>query len=339
MRTEKVAGSGIAAKHASFVRAMGAPHGYIEGVEPTHAERDEMAGPPDSGALVLSSLRAALAAAEAALERTDGPAERRESVRTARRELKSVRALAPLLRSREAAPAQASVDGVLEFSAKANQLLGPLRDRDALARSIQRIADRFADDETRRVARTVLLATLVFAEVDRRDDAQFAATAIERARRGIRQARAAADHIDAGSAAMGAHACAALVRAYDDCRDMLDCGLEDGDLAALHACRKHATFLALALRPFDGAIPAPLRRMRGRAKTLAASLGEDRDLALLDVEMRVARARLEGSPLVQAIDDALRLARIEAFARAEDAARAFLRLGPNRTRRALRELF
>jgi hypothetical protein len=54
-------------------------------VEPTHAERDEMAGPPDSGALVLSSLRAALAAAEAALERTDGPAERRESVRTARR--------------------------------------------------------------------------------------------------------------------------------------------------------------------------------------------------------------------------------------------------------------
>jgi hypothetical protein len=79
--------------------------------------------------------------------------------------------------------------------------------------------------------------------------------------------------------------------------------------------------------------------VRSRAKNLAAALGEDRDLALLDVEMRVARARLEGSPLVTAIDDALRLARLEAFARAEDAARAFLRLGPNRTRRALRELF
>jgi hypothetical protein len=46
-----------------------------------------------------------------------------------------------------------------------------------------------------------------------------------------------------------------------------------------------------------------------------------------------------GSPLVSAIDDALRLARLEAFARAEDSARAFLRLGPNRTRRELRVLF
>ena len=71
----------------------------------------------------------ALEAAETALERVDSPSERRESVRAARRELKSARALAPLLRSREAPPSQASVDGVLEFSAKANQLLGPLRDR------------------------------------------------------------------------------------------------------------------------------------------------------------------------------------------------------------------
>jgi hypothetical protein len=308
-------------------------------VEPTHSDRDEMAVPPDSGEVVLSTLRAALAAAGAALDRVDSPSDRRESVRAARRELKSARALAPLLRSREAPPSQASVDGVLEFSAKANQLLGPLRDRDALARSIQKIADRFADDETRRVARTVLLATLVFAEVDRRDDAQFGATAIERARRAIRQARAAADLFDARASAPGAHASAALVRAFDDCRDMLDCGLEDGDLAALHACRKHATFLALGLRPFGDAPPASLRRVRNRAKLLAAALGEDRDLALLDVEMRVARTRLEGSPLVRAIDDALRLARIEAFARVEDAARAFLRLGPNRTRRSLRELF
>ncbi|MFN9078283.1 MAG: CHAD domain-containing protein [bacterium] len=308
-------------------------------MEPTHAERDEMEGPPDSGAVVLSALRVALAAAETALERVDSPSERRESVRAARRELKSARALAPLLRSREAPPSQASVDGVLEFSAKANQLLGPLRDRDALARSIQKIADRFADDETRRVSRTVLLATLVFADGDRRDDAQFAATAIERARRAIRQARAAAEHLDAKAPTPGAHASAALARAFDEGRDMLDRGLEEGDLAALHACRKHATILALGLRPFGDALPAPLRRVRSRAKTLAAALGEDRDFALLDVEMRVARARLDGSPLVAAIDDALRLARIEAFARAEDSARAFLRLGPNRTRRALRELF
>jgi hypothetical protein len=307
--------------------------------EPTPKSRDEIGPPPEAGAVVLSSLRASLAAADAALGQVDTPAERRESVRTARRELKSVRALAPLLRLRDDPASQASVDGVLEFSAKANQLLGPLRDRDALARSIQRLAERFADDETRRVTRTVLLATLVFAEADRRDDAQFAATAIERARRAIRQARAAIEHFDEHRVSTGSNACAVLARAFDDCRDMLETALEDGDLAALHACRKHATFLALALRPFGRALPAPVRRARGRAKDLAAALGEDRDLAILDVEMRVARTRLVGSPLVSAIDDALRLARLEAFARAEDSARAFLRLGPNRTRRELRVLF
>lgn len=308
----------------------------MEGVP---SSQDRGAGRRDSGAVVLSSLMAALATAETALDRVDGPAERRESVRTARRELKSVRALAPLLRVRESSPSQTSVDGVLEFSAKANQLLGPLRDRDALARSIQKIADRFADLETRRVVRTVLLATLIFAESDRRDEAQYAATAIERARRAIRQARASIAHFDATQASTGSRAGAAILGAYDDCREMLETALEEGDLVALHACRKHATFLALALRPFGDALPSPLRRVRGRAKNLAAALGEDRDLALLDVEMCVARARFEGAPLAGAIDDALRLARLESFARAEDAARAFLRLGPSRTRREMRALF
>jgi hypothetical protein len=293
----------------------------------------------DSGAVVLSALRSALASADAALDHVDTATERRESVRTARRELKSVRALAPLLRVRENSANQTSVDGVLEFSAKANQLLGPLRDRDALARSIQKIADRFADNETRRVARTVLLATLVFAEGDRRDDAHFAATAIERARRAIRQARAVLAHFDATRASTGSRAGEAIIGAYEDCREMLESALEEGDLVALHACRKHATFLALALRAFGESLPTPLRRVRGRAKSLAAALGEDRDLALLDVEMCVARARFEGAPLAGAIDDALRLARLESFARAEDAARAFLRIGPSRTRREVRTLF
>jgi hypothetical protein len=67
-------------------------------------------------------------------------------------------------------------------------------------------------------------------------------------------------------------------------------------------------------------------------------LGEDRDLALLDVEMRVARAQLEGSPLASAIDDALRLARIESAARVEDAASEFLRLRRGRVKRAICEL-
>jgi hypothetical protein len=93
------------------------------------------------------------------------------------------------------------------------------------------------------------------------------------------------------------------------------------------------------MRTFEDELPSSVRRMRARAKRLAAALGEDRDLALLDVEMRATRSQLSGSPLAAAIDDALRLARLEAGARVEDAARAFLRLGRGRVRRGLDELF
>ncbi len=299
-----------------------------------------MAGRPDAGGVVLSELRGAAERALAALVDLDGPVARREGVRTARRELKAVRALAPLCRGRNGGePAETAVDGILEFSAKANQLLGPVRDRDALARAIQRITERFADTESRRVARTVLLATLVFAEADRRDDAQFATAAIERARRAIRQANDVLFSWRPRGGFDREGAMRIVAAAFTECRVELAEALETGDLLRLHECRKRASFLALALRPFGDGAPARARRMRSRARRLAAALGEDRDFALLDVEMRMARARLSGSPLVSAIDDALRLARLEATARMEDAARDFLRLGSRATLRALDELF
>lgn len=341
------------------------------------ATRPPSGGAPlDAGVRLVSALRAAVLLADASLESVDAPAARREAVRSARRELKAVRAIAPLCRcGREepdaaidhahdrahthAAPAgddrarrehrehsdarNDAIDGVLEFSAKANQVLGTLRDRDALTRSIQRLSERFANQEARRVVRTVLLATLVLGESDKRDEAAFAAASIERARRSLRSARAALTAMD-DPRALGAgfdagHASSLLVRSFNGCRDELEVALRGGDLARLHECRKKASFLALALRPFEDEVPAPVRRLRSRAKRLASALGEDRDLALLDVEMRVARAQLAGSPLASAIDGALRLARLEAGARVEDAAGDFLRLGGGRVKRAIRGLF
>ena len=299
--------------------------------------------------LLLGALENAIRAADDALEDLSTPPLRREAVRTARRELKSVRAIAPLCRvNTRARSINAAVDGMLEFSAKANQLLGPLRDRDALARSIQRLADRFADAESRRVVRTVLLATLVFAEADRRDDSTFAAAAIDRARRAIRAARTALEahtlHVNANNLPRSdsfdaMHALALLGRTFMTARRELAAALETGDLVRLHECRKKAAFIALALRPFDDSLPSAARRLRSRARTLASTLGEDRDWALLDVEMRAARQRLDGSPLVVAIDGALRLARIEAHARVEDSARAFLRLSRKRVANALAVAF
>ena len=287
-----------------------------------------------TGTLLASTLRASVALADASLESVDSPAARREGVRNARRELKAVRAIAPLCRnSRD----DAAIDGILEFSGKANQLLGPLRDRDALARSVQHLADRFADLSTRRVVRTVLLATLVFAESDRRDDAVYAIASIDRARRALRSARHATARLGDGGAFEGAQAAALLHRTFRACGDELEAALRSSDLARLHECRKKATFLALALRPFEDDVPAPLRRLRARAKRLAAALGEDRDLALLEVEMSAARVQLAGSPLASAIDDALRLARLESAARVESAAQDFLRLRRGRVKRALSE--
>jgi len=325
--------------------------------------------PLDAGARLVSALRAAVLLADASLESVDAPAARREAVRSARRELKAVRAIAPLCRCGREEPDAAhdrahahaaddrtrrehrehgdarndAIDGVLEFSAKANQVLGTLRDRDALTRSIQRLSERFANHEARRVVRTVLLATLILGESDKRDEAAFAAASIERARRSLRAARAALSAMD-DPRALGAgfdagHASSLLVRSFNGCRGELEVALRDGDLARLHECRKKASFLALALRPFEDEVPAPVRRLRSRAKRLASALGEDRDLALLDVEMRVARAQLAGSPLASAIDGALRLARLEAGARVEDAAGDFLRLGGGRVKRAIRGLF
>ena len=345
------------------------------------ATRPPSGGAPlDAGVRLVSALRAAVLLADASLESVDAPAARREAVRSARRELKAVRAIAPLCRCGREEPDAAhdhghdhahdrahthaapigddrarrehrehsdarndAIDGVLEFSAKANQVLGTLRDRDALTRSIQRLSERFANQEARRVVRTVLLATLVLGESDKRDEAAFAAASIERARRSLRSARAALTAMD-DPRALGAgfdagHASSLLVRSFNGCRDELEVALRGGDLARLHECRKKASFLALALRPFEDEVPAPVRRLRSRAKRLASALGEDRDLALLDVEMRVARAQLAGSPLASAIDGALRLARLEAGARVEDAAGDFLRLGGGRVKRAIRGLF
>jgi len=121
---------------------------------------------------------------------------------------------------------------------------------------------------------------------------------------------------------MELHASALVFRTFRACGDELEAALRSSDLARLHECRKKATFIALALRPFEDEVPAALRRLRARAKRLAAALGEDRDLALLEVEMTAARTQLAGSPLAAAIDDALRLARLESGARAAAACAA-----------------
>lgn len=300
--------------------------------------------------LLRGALADSMRAADDALEDLSTAAKRRDAVRCARRALKSVRAIAPLCRvNTKARGINAAIDAMLEFSSKANQLLGPLRDRDALARSIQRLADRFADAESRRVVRTVLLATLVFAEADRRDDSTFADAAIDRARRAIRAARAAlaahelpapdADDAHCSDRFDGPHAQALLARTFATARRELAAALDEGDLVRLHECRKKAAFLALSLRPFGDDLPSAARRLRSRARTLASTLGEERDWALLDVEMRAARQRLAGSPLVIAIDGALRLARIEAHARVEDSARAFLRVSRKRVANALAVAF
>jgi hypothetical protein len=296
---------------------------------------DELRG-RRAAAILLGALRDSVALAETSLESVDAPPARREGVRSARRELKAVRAIAPLCRNGRN---DSAIDGVLEFSSKSNQLLGPLRDRDALARSIQRLADRFAKHDARRVVRTVLVATLVLGESDRRDEVAYAAASIDRARRSLRAARAAVAVLGEVDSFDAAQASSLLRRTHAACRRELEAALRGNDLARLHECRKKASFLALALRPFEDDVPAQVRRLRTRAKRLAAMLGEDRDLALLDVEMRVARAQLEGSPLAGAIDDALRLARLESAARVEDAAGDFLRLRRSRVKRAIAELF
>lgn len=317
-------------------------------------EEGDGAKAPCAGDLLREALRAAIAETEASIVLAEDSARRREAVRATRRALKDVRALATLCRPRDAvghagthagthAGAHASsVDGMVEFAAKANQLLGPLRDRDALVRSIQRLSDRFADGEPRRVVRTVLLATLVYADHDRVESEAWSQGSLDRARRAIAAMAAAARRAE-GASFDDRHAARTLLethrRAVLTLRDALEASdAGSGDLARLHDGRKLASFLALALKPFGEELPDDARRMRVRARRLASALGEDRDLALLDVEMARVRLQLGGSALVASIDGALRLARLEGSARMEDAARSFLRLRRRRVARAIAEL-
>jgi hypothetical protein len=305
----------------------------------------------DASVLLLAAVRASAHAATHSIERASthpaGSMARREAVRHARKELKAVRALAALCRSGSGATA----DAAIEFAAKTNQILGPLRDRDALHRSIVRISERFAESDSRRVVRAVLLATLVVGDFDREDESHYSDLAIARARRTMRAALDAVERLGANPAATHLDARddksdrgeRVLLREFAACReelaDTLATASDAADLARLHDCRKRASFLAITLRAFGERAPQPIVRVRVRAKRLASALGEDRDLALLDAEMTRARSQLAGSPLVDAIDSALRLARLEATARMEDAARAFLRVRRAPVRKALQCAF
>jgi hypothetical protein len=317
-------------------------------------EEGDGAKAPCAGDLLRDALRSAVAETESSIVLAEDSARRREAVRAARRALKDVRALATLCRPRDAAGRAgttagahagahaSSTDGMVEFAAKANQLLGPLRDRDALVRSIQRLSERFADGEPRRVVRTVLLATLVYADHDRVESDAWSQGSLDRARRAIAAMSDAARRFE-GATFDDSHAARTLVethrRAVLTLRDALDASdAGSGDLARLHDGRKLASFLALALKPFGDELPADARRLRVRARRLASALGDDRDLALLDVEMARVRAQLGGSALVTSIDGALRLARLETSARMEDAARSFLRLRRRRVARAIEGL-
>ena len=290
------------------------------------------------GEVLRAALRAAGNDALAAISRADDSARRREAVRTTRRALKDVRALSALCRPDGRHVHASSADGAIEFAAKANQLLGPLRDRDALVRSIQRLAERFIDGEPRRVVRTVLLATLIFAESDRAEDDAWAEGSLKRGRRALLAMRDAMRNADEAPF-VARQAFDRLLETHRHAAATLRDALAANDLVRLHDSRKLASFLALALQPFGEDIPGDLARLRTRSKRLASALGEDRDWALLDVEMARVRAQLGGSTLVASIDDALRLARLEASARMEDAARAFLRLRGRRVERALESFF
>ena len=299
-------------------------------VEPAHAGRLP-------GEILRAALRAAGNDALVAISRAEDATRRREAVRATRRALKDVRALSALCRPDGRHVHASSADGAIEFAAKANQLLGPLRDRDALVRSIQRLADRFADGEPRRVVRTVLLATLIFAESDRAEDDVWAQGSLTRAHRALRSMREAMRNAEEAPF-VARQALDRLLETHRHAAATLRDALAANDLVRLHDSRKLASFLALALQPFGDTVPSEVARLRTRSKRLVSALGEDRDWALLDVEMARVRSQLGGSALVASIDDALRLARLEASARMEDAARAFLRLRRRRIERVLEEL-
>lgn len=278
----------------------------------------------------LEALDASLA--RAAVHPTVSIEERGESLRLVRRASKRVRAILPFARP---ALRVEIADGTERLLTDASALLSPMRDRDAVVATVDRL---FGDrrDATGDAARTAL--TAIVAPEERADHSAFERMAVARAAALLAEARdQVADWpVDAIGAAEVAEA---MAQSWRVVRRETRGRWDEGDLETVHDVRKRCSRLAVQCGLLEPFRRKPFRGLRRVLRSVNGTLGDDRDLAMLAERLALRGPAARGQAFTDEALAVVARTRSRLRARAAEEIQSALAIKPGALARAVRRAF
>lgn len=251
-------------------------------------------------------------------------ARRAESIRLLRKSTKALRALLPLVT--QAAPPEA-IAGAERMLSDAAGLLAPLRDRDAMLKTVNRLfqgKEGLRVEEVRSLLRGIVVAPGNEPAHDRPlEDLLMvrAASTIGRVRLGVESFQF--DAIDPRFVAR------TIARGWAGVRRAVRSDWDTGDSEAAHEVRKACGRLALQFTFLEERKPKPFTRLRKHLRDATSALGDEHDLSMLAENIAIERARFPGDDFVEA---ALGLCRKARERLRSDAAEAIAKVAEVRSR-------
>ncbi|GEM_PF-1829166 len=275
----------------------------------------------------VGSLERALA--EAGGHASGTAAERAEAVRQIRKATKRCRALLPMIGA--AAPPE-SLSGAQRMLSDVSSLLSPVRDRDAMLATIERL---LASRDESRVgqARATLAAAVLPAGVDARSR-DLEDLLVHRGSGTLARLAVAAEVFRFDLVAADG-VVDVMGEAWRAARRVARSEWANGDIEASHALRKHCARLAMQLSFFNGDEPKLLRGMRKSLRSVTKSLGDEHDLAMLAERISLERSRFASEHFVTTAVELCNRARRRMREKAALSMAPALALRTKRFRRAL----
>ncbi len=229
---------------------------------------------------------------------------RPDLLKVVRKATKTGRALLPLIAS---GVRNESLSGAERAFADAAHLLSPIRDRDALLKTVERLF-LGKDDERARHVHDLLAAVITASERSPVEDRSFEHASVDRAMIAMTRAEAVISTVD--WSAVSATAIGAVVGdAWKAARRRANREWNlDGE--APHELRKECSRIVQHLLLLDDSLPKSTRRFRQQLRRVTSSLGDEHDLAMLGERMSMERDRLGNGSFVDAALALCRKARL-----------------------------
>lgn len=257
---------------------------------------------------------------------------RADSLRLIRRASKRVRAVLPFVRPTLRVEI---ADGLERLLRDASALLSPLRDRDAILATVDRL---FAArrDGAGNAARAALAAIVAPADDrSRADNLAFESMSVARSAALLAEARRQAEAwpIDAiGSDEVAT----AMAESWRVVRREARGRWDEADIETVHDVRKRCAQLAVQCGLLESFRKKPFRRLRRTLRSVNATLGDDRDLAMLAEHLALRGPAARGQEFTDEALAVVARARGRLRARAVTELRAALSLKSSALARSVR---